>query len=225
MSHAPRKEERLAERPPVSDGEAPSTIFPVRRYLPGETIYRPGERKAELFFLIEGAVKVWAEQPSPLILDIVLPGEVFGDVSVEADARHEERADPHTACLVRAFPVEQILDKHNPSYSAIGLRLFKLYSRKAASARLHWKTVLFEDVRRRLARRLIELLRQAPETSGLTPLPVRLRQEDLACMVGSTRVTICQTLNEFERYGLVELRRSLIRADRAKLREYLSMTE
>ena len=58
----------------------------LRRYAVGETVYRAGEPGAELLLLLQGAVKVWVPGPRPLILEIVLPEEVFGEFSLDGQS-------------------------------------------------------------------------------------------------------------------------------------------
>lgn len=190
-------------------------------YSAGETIYQSGEPTPGLMLLTQGAVKIWVKQPSPLILDVVLPGELFGGVpqGEEAEASEEEaQALEHS--VVRILPVEQMLGNNGDGVPT-ALRLLALYDRRVMEARRQWRSVVSEDVPHRLGRRLLQLLRQSPEGPGMQQIPVRLRQEDLAYLVGSTRTTVSEILNEFERQGLIELRRASVRIDRERLRQAL----
>ena len=64
----------------------------LRRYTAGETVYGAGEPQTALLLLLQGAVKVWVPQPRPLILEIVLPGESFGDFCQDGQGRGAEEA-------------------------------------------------------------------------------------------------------------------------------------
>ena len=109
----------------------------------------------------------------------------------------------------------------NGAQPSLGQRLLGLYCRRAAQARHLWYSGVSEDVPQRVARRLLELLRHVPDGPGMATVPVRLRQEDLAYMVGSTRTTVSEILNDFERRGLVELKRACCRVDRQKIQQTL----
>jgi CRP/FNR family transcriptional regulator len=189
-------------------------VSPARVYSTGEAVYQPGERRSHLLLLMEGAVKVWVSGRAPLILDIVLPGEVFGEQGGEAD---DEQAEALERSVVRALPMEELLGA-NGNRTGAARRLLATYSRRVAEARRQWRSAASEDVPRRLARRLLELLRQIPEGPDPVTIPVRLRQEDLAYLVGSTRTTVSEILNEFERRGFIELRRASVRVNRERLR-------
>ncbi len=196
-------------------------VSQVREYAPGEVIYRAGEVRGQLLLLQQGAAKIWVCQPSPLILEVVLPGEVFGEVCTSGHEPQEEQAEAISHATVRAFPVDRLLEMANGEQSALVQRLLTLYCKRASQARRWWRSSVSEDVPQRVGRRLIELLRQVPEGPGMAPVPVRLRQEDLAYLVGSTRTTVSEILNDFERRGLVELRRASFRVDRQLLRSAL----
>ena len=194
----------------------------LRRYAAGETVYRAEEPHAELLLLLQGAVKVWVPGPRPLILEIVLPEEVFGEFSLDGQSRREEQAEALGPTVVRAFPFERLLDSSsNGAQPSLGQRLLGLYCRRAAQARHLWYSGVSEDVPQRVARRLLELLRHVPDGPGMATVPVRLRQEDLAYLVGSTRTTVSEILNDFERRGLVELKRACCRVDRQKIQQTL----
>ena len=194
----------------------------LRKYTAGESIYRAGEPGAELLLLLQGAVKVWVPGPRPLILEIVLPGEVFGEFSLGGPGRREEQAEALEPTVVRAFPFERLLASNsNGAQPGLGRRLLGLYCWRAAQARRLWYSVVNEDVPQRVARRLLELLRHVPDGPGMATVPVRLRQEDLAYLVGSTRTTVSEILNDFQRRGLVELKRACCRVDRHKIQQTL----
>lgn len=194
----------------------------LRRYAVGEAVYRPGDPQGELFLLVQGAVKVWVPEPRPLILEIVLPGELFGEFCLDGQGHQEEQAEALEPTVVRAFPVKRLLSRDdNGAQPALGPRLLRLYCRRITQARHHWRSSMSEDVPQRVARRLLELLRHVPDGPGMATIPVRLRQEDLAYLVGSTRTTVSEILNDFERRGLVELKRALCRVDRQKIQQTL----
>lgn len=189
----------------------------TRQYSAGELLYRPGATLEEILLLLEGAVKVYVKEPAPLIFEIVLPGELLGSV---ASGGQQEYAEALAPALVRAFPLRTLFELPANGTSP-GHGVLDLYCRYAAKARALWHSVVSEDVPQRVGRRLIELLRHVAEAPGMATVPVRLRQEDLAHMVGSTRTTVSEILNDFERRGLVELKRAGVRVDRARLKAAL----
>lgn len=217
-----RIENPFIEGLPRPEAEHLLRLSRLGKHAAGEAVYRAGEPQQELLLLISGAVKVWVCEPRPLILEIVLPGEVFGELCIGGHGRHEEHAEALEPSVVRAFSVDRLFAGGvSGDHSALGYRLLSLYCRRAAQARHHWRNTVSEDVPQRVGRRLLELLRYVPDSPGMAAVPVRLRQEDLAYLVGSTRTTVSEILNDFRRRGLVELKRAGFLVDRRKIQQTL----
>lgn len=60
----------------------------------------------------------------------------------------------------------------------------------------------------RVMRRLLSIAERVPEVAGVAR--IRLTQEDLATLAGTTRPTANRVLRELEREGVLELRRGQI---------------
>ena len=113
----------------------------LRRYAAGETVYRAGEPQRDLFLLLQGAVKLWVPQTRPLILEVVLPGESFGEFCQDGQGRCAEETEALEPSVVRAFPFARLLaGSPNGTQPTLGQRLLGLYCRRAAQARHLWRS-------------------------------------------------------------------------------------
>ena len=71
--------------------------------------------------------------------------------------------------------------------------------------------MVFRDVPARLARSLLRLANDFPgEQAGGARIDVRLTQQDLADLIGSTRESASLAVNSFKRQGLIDVRQRVI---------------
>lgn len=84
-----------------------------------------------------------------------------------------------------------------------------------------------ENVASRLVRVLLMLAERfgEPEGEGWTRLDLELKQEDLAALGGTTRVTVTQSLSELRDAGLVEGTRGHYRLRKDGLQLYLEQLQ
>ncbi|MCI0721232.1 MAG: Crp/Fnr family transcriptional regulator [Acidobacteria bacterium] len=189
-----------------------STMETVKTHQP---IYFPDEPSRAIFFLKEGHVKISriTSDGKEVILDIIGPGEIFGEVSLsdeEGTGRNEiaHALDDVVICTVKKEDFEKLL-KMTPALNLevtkrIGLRLRKIEERIT--------DLVFKDSRRRIASFLV---RHAEEfgkiKGGIVVIKAHLTHQDIALLTGSARQTVTTTLNEFRALGLLDFSRSDIK--------------
>jgi CRP/FNR family transcriptional regulator, cyclic AMP receptor protein len=177
-----------------------------RRFAKGETIFHHGDPADSLHLLATGrvAVRVLTPQGDQAILTVLGPGKVFGELAL---------IDPHahrTATITAIQPCETIMIGRK-QFELLRTRYpqidrFLLASLAATVNRLseHLLETLFVPAALRVTRRLLIL----DEEFGGEMIP--LTQEDLALMAGTTRATVNEVLNEFQRTGAVKIGRGRI---------------
>jgi CRP/FNR family transcriptional regulator, cyclic AMP receptor protein len=167
----------------------------IERALPrGAAAYMTGDPAEHLFLIRSGTMKLCliARDGRETVSALVGPSETFGE-GVERLRTHEARAVEPTRLLTMPLA----LLRGEPSFASL------LDARLARTTQtLHAMTL--GDTRERVAARLLELAdRQGrPATDG-TIVGVRLTQEDLGRMVGSSRETVNKVLGMFGRSGWV----------------------
>lgn len=171
----------------------------------GQQIFFQGDPGAYVYCLRSGRVKLsrFSQEGRELILDIMMPGEIFGEILGGEEIVQDTIAEAIEDALLCRIPranFEQLLRAH-PELSfrltkLIGLRLKRIESRI--------EDLVFKDVQGRVATVLLQLARDhgTKESRGCWLVP-RLTQQQLAGLIGSSREAVNQTLGEFRRRGLI----------------------
>uniref|UniRef100_UPI00261457E3 Crp/Fnr family transcriptional regulator n=1 Tax=uncultured Meiothermus sp. TaxID=157471 RepID=UPI00261457E3 len=194
--------ERLQE----SERQRLGQICPPRRYRPGEFLYHEGDACRGLTLLIEGQVKLsrLALTGQERIVYIAGSGDLLGTNFLEEDAVHKTDA----VCMSRVMicPVEKShIEQVARELPNVPLRLAQVLAVRMEQLEAQLE-IASAPVAVRLGQTISWLAQRfsAPDYSAWRVLPMELKQEDLASMCGTTRVTVTHTLGELRNLGLVE---------------------
>ena len=192
----------------LDDFESASIRVVERRFRAKDVIFNPGDPDDQLFFLLEGTVRLYKiygdykEATTALLRDT----GVFGRLSlVEGrwqDVFAEAVTEVRVAGVQKATLTEVIKRR-----SEFAMKLFSSFSE-----RLKWsdeviESLLHREVSARLATLLLNLAERFGEENGSgTILSVRLTHQELANMIASTREAVSKVMSEFQREGLIEVR-------------------
>lgn len=162
-------------------------------------IFGPGSPNQSIFFIERGSVRV--TRPSPdgksfVIISLLGPGDLLGDIAWAEDT-HDCSAETLEDCRIYQLARRDFdtLVKENPAF-ALGL-IHVLASRlKQAQSRI--EDLVFRQVPSRVAKLFMNL---AENHGKVTPygivLDLPLTHQEIADIVGSSRVTVTQVLNRF----------------------------
>jgi len=160
----------------------------------GAAAYREGEPAEYLYVVRSGTVKlsVMGSDGREAVSALVGPDEIFGEAP-EGVRSHDARAVEPSRLF--ALPLAELRDE--AAYASL------LHARLARTTRtLHAMTL--GNTHGRTAARLIELAEhQGRQVDEGTLIGVRVTQEDLARMIGSTRETANKVLADFDRRGWI----------------------
>ncbi len=178
-----------------------------RPYAKDEVIYLRGDPGTAFYVIASGKVKIALTSPDgkELILRRLGPGGFHGELALLDD---EPRSADAVATEVSVLLVlqrdafRQFLAEH-PDIATKLLGTVSQYLRRNAEL---IQDATFLDVPARLARILLELASQ-PGNAELPPpgavIPDRMKQGELASLVGATRESINKWLGSFEKQGLI----------------------
>jgi CRP/FNR family transcriptional regulator/CRP/FNR family cyclic AMP-dependent transcriptional regulator len=177
-----------------------------RRYQRGNVIFHKDDPGSLLYVIVSGAVKVGipSVEGKDLVLNIISPGESFGELALFDDeprsASAEAIEDTQTLTLQRADFLELI-----ERYPKLAIRIIELLARRLRSADALAQDACLLDLPGRLARRLLELAETygQPGERGAVVLKLRLTQSELASLIGATRVATNRQLQRFQALGIV----------------------
>jgi len=185
----------------------------LRRCGRGSVVWAPGDPCRSVYGLESGRIKIVQAGPEGrrLILELIGPGEPFGEAAVLGAEWRENAAEVLEAAAVWMIPRRSALEwlRTRPE----GWReLATLIEERRRRLEGRLERVLFGDVEQRLVRLLLELAQLYGEGSPAgVNLGVELSQRELAQLVGSTRETVSAALNRLRRRGWVEIRRKRLR--------------
>ena len=197
-----------------SDGLArvASMSYSVRKAR-GEIIYME-EDPADSFYIIEqGRVKIslLSFYAKEIILEIVEPGGIFGELALVDDSPHVTMAEALDDVLL------YVISKQNfkgiiAIHPEIVLRLAKAIGLRFRKIERKVSDLVNKDVSARVTDLLIDLA-TTHSNGGDAPgeILLRLKQQDVAGLIGACRQAATEALNNLEKMGWIELGRGFIR--------------
>jgi len=174
----------------------------IQHYTPNQIVFGSREPATDVLLVVRGTVKLFdvTRDGKEAILDFALPGQVFGELAVLGESRGEyaEAVDAARIVHVPSRSLKQLMEQA-PSVAA---ELTRLTAGRTRRFEGRLKSFLFANHRDRVVEVLAELARThgiKTRQSVLIPLP--LRQQDIAGMVGSARETANLVLGELRQEG------------------------
>ncbi len=175
----------------------------VSTFRKNETVFAQGEAADKVFYLQKGRVKivVLSEQGKEAVVGILEPGQFFGEDCLTG---HPLRISSTTAledCVITAItrPAMLAVLHSEPKFS----ELFMSYL-LSRNSRIEADLIdqLFNSSEKRLARLLL-LLANFGKDGSPQPIKVRISQETLAEMIGTTRSRVSFFMNKFRKLGFI----------------------
>ena len=192
----------------IEDFECAGIRAAERRFGARDLIFVPGDSGAQLYFVLEGVVrlyKIYGDSREATVA-LLTRGDVFGEPSLGGTTRQDDFAETMVASRVAVVRKPSLVEavKRRPEFA---LELYSSFSRRLGRSDETIESLLDREVSTRLATLLSHLAGRFGEPDGpATVLSVRLTHQDLANMVASTREAVSKVMSEFRRAGLIEVR-------------------
>ncbi|RMF48263.1 MAG: Crp/Fnr family transcriptional regulator [Deltaproteobacteria bacterium] len=138
-----------------------------------------------------------------IILDILGPGEVFGELSLTGETHRSHAAEAVVDSLVCTFPrslFEQVLNR-TPE---LAFRVVKLVGFRLRRLERRLEDLAFRPLGERLRLALVELGERHGLRDDRGHVHLRLTQKDLATLIGASREAVAEELGRLKRAGLLE---------------------
>ncbi|OGO18639.1 MAG: hypothetical protein A2Z15_05510 [Chloroflexi bacterium RBG_16_50_11] len=186
----------------------------------GEILLAEGEPADTLYFVAEGAVKVFktSAEGKEQILRIVRPGESFNDVPVlggGASLVSAEAMGPVVLYGIKKSDLEKIVREHPQA----ALNVIQVLSKRVVELISLVEDLSFRHVTSRVAKMLLEY---AGDNSVDRP---HLTQQEMAAMIGTAREMVGRSLKSLEEDGAIRIERNrIVIANRNALREMAGIT-
>jgi len=179
----------------------------IRNYKRGETIIRQDEPGSMLYIIMKGHVKIMTLTPEgdELIIAMLSDNDFFGELSLLDGQPHSASAVAMDTTQVMTLQRDDFLEAIYKSQEMVHKILIAL------SRRLRCTDILLEDAIRlnlaaRLSKRLLELGEKfGVITDNCIKIELRLTQQDLANLLGASRVAINRLLHQLQDSGLISI--------------------
>ena len=175
----------------------------------GSTIVSKGDPGNSLIAVISGTVKISISSPDgrTAILNLIGPGEIFGEVAVLDGQARTADATANTNCEIFVIDRRELLPFVR-SQPALAMKFIELLC-----ARLRWTSdqveqVILQDLPGRLASALIRLTEKHKAIQGGRTIAVT--QQEISEMVGMTRESINKQLRAWAGRNWVRLEHGAI---------------
>jgi len=181
---------------------------PNRRFA---VIYSEGAPAESLLFLDSGLVKIYkrGEDSKEIILQIVSPGQLFGEQAIGSDQTRSSSAEILLEGAIYVIPRAVFL-RFCEQRSELWREVSTMLIERGRQLEKKIELLCLRDVEYRILYYMAELARNFGTKSG-NELSIPLSQGELASLVGATRETTSTTLNTLARKGVIRLgRRQLI---------------
>jgi len=206
-------------------GLNPDELEEVKRYIAfekridkGQTLLLEGDQSEYMYLIVSGAVKVYKRSVNgkEQILNIASTGESLNDVSTFDGgkcAMDMLAMTPVRLYAIRKDDIKALFSK----FPGVALNVAGVLAAKVRRDSSLVEVLSFDQVINRLARLI---LKQYEAGGGLLPL---FTQQDLAAMVGTSRVVVNRSLRVMEEKGAIRLeRRHIVITDEQALKDLVS---
>jgi CRP/FNR family cyclic AMP-dependent transcriptional regulator len=178
-----------------------------RGYRRGQVVFVQDERGDRMFVVAEGEIRllIRSAQGDEVELTRRSRGDAFGEVALLDGGPRSATAEAITPAVLIGIGREDLI-KLLRSEEVIVDAFLHLLGNLVRRANNLSSALVFQDVRGRVAGKLLELVGWDPEeTSGAELIASQVSQSDLAQMVGGARQTVNQVLRQFEKRGWIKL--------------------
>jgi len=178
---------------------------PNRRFA---SLYSEGSPADTVFFVESGLVKIHrrGEEGKEIILQIVAPGELFGEQALGSEPTRAGSAEVLQEGLIYVIPRDLFVsfcDSHAEMWRH--LALMSINRKRALEKKI--ELLCLQDVEYRILFYLADLASNIGQKAEGQEYSIPLSQGELASLIGATRETTSTTLNTLARRGLVRLGR------------------
>ncbi len=190
----------------------------------GEFIFFENEKAKKLYFLIKGRVKLSMMSPEgkEKVIHILQEGDIFGEISIFDHAPQPltaEVVEDATLIILSWKQLEEIIMKR----PAMALKIIEALSKKTRLLTSQVRGLVFQDADARLADLIDRFSRDfGIEKKEGTVIELVLTHQEIANLIGTSRVTATKLLNIFTKQEIIKIKsKKIILIDKDKLKEKL----
>jgi CRP/FNR family transcriptional regulator len=195
-----------------------ASITREHTYAKGETVYREGDKRGELYVLHTGSVKVYrlSSEGKEQVIRNVGPGEFLGELSLFSTHRQTDHAvalESTRMCVIAWDDLRTLMER----IPSIAFKVMEQLSGRLEKTEHLLEQTNLHPVEQRLARYLVE------SSKGADRFSLALSKGDVASLLGMTQETLSRRLSAFQQEHVIELvgHRGVRILDREALESYM----
>src|SRR6202050_1614922 len=181
-----------------------NTRWSLSKYQENQNVFSQGGPADSVFYIYKGKVKVTviSKRGKEAIVAIRGPDEFCGEGALTGTPQRLATTTTMSPCEIIRLEKEAVVRLLHQNQEVADYFLDHLLTR---TARVEADLVdqLFNSSEMRLARALL-LLANFGNDLGQEPIPVKVNQETLAALIGTTRPRVSVFMNKFRRLGLIK---------------------
>jgi len=179
----------------------------MRHLKKGAVLFRKGDRGSSLYAVVRGSIRISApsETGDAAILNLMIPGDIFGEIAMLDGGVRSADASAIEACDVLVMERRDFLPLVR-SYPDLAVRIIEILCARVRRTSEQVEDILFLDLRMRLAKALL-LLSMRDNASGDH---IHITQRELSQMIGASRESTNKELREWQRNKIVRIERAKI---------------
>ncbi|MBC8322148.1 MAG: Crp/Fnr family transcriptional regulator [Candidatus Marinimicrobia bacterium] len=177
-----------------------------------EIIYFPDERSDTIYILKEGKVKISriAEDGRTTTMQLIGPGEIFGEGSILGQEKHEniaEVVEDAVICTISKDMFQEMM-KDNP---ALNLKITKFIGFRLQTIQAHVEDLVFKNAQERIESFLKRYVKNFGKqmVDGWMVRPF-LKHQEIADITATARQTVNMVLNELAEQDTIKYTRRFL---------------
>jgi CRP/FNR family transcriptional regulator, cyclic AMP receptor protein len=178
----------------------------IRTFEAGETVFNLGSPGEHMMAVLSGTIRISVPSPDgkELVLTIIQPGEVFGELAVLDGKERSADAIAENACTLAMLYRSDVLSffQRNPS---AWLKLVEVLCQRLRRTDQAFAEVALLQFPIRLAKMMLRLAEVRTNSTPATAAKIHFSQRELANMVGGTRESVNRCLRNWQRRGIVQI--------------------
>ena len=178
----------------------------IRSYDAGETVFAIGSPGSQMMALLSGAIRISVPSADgkELLLTIIQPGEVFGELAVLDGKERSADAVAETACTLAVLDRNDILSffERNPSAWP---KLVEILCERLRRTDQAFAEVALMQLSVRLAKAMLRILNGQINSAVTKTTKIQFSQRELANMVGGARESVNRCLSKWQRNGVIQI--------------------
>jgi CRP/FNR family transcriptional regulator, cyclic AMP receptor protein len=178
----------------------------IRTFNAGETVFTIGSPGDQMMAVLSGSVRISVPSPDgkELLLTIIQPGEVFGELAVLDGKERSADAIAENVCTLAILHRHDVLSFFERNPSAWPKLVDVLCQRLRRTDQVFAEVALLQ-LPIRLAKTMLRLLELRANSVSAKSAKIRFSQRELANMVGGTRESVNRCLRTWQRSGIVKI--------------------